>query len=127
MSYDLEHETVITPEPTLQPPRGRWRNARNAPCPCGSGKKFKKCHGDPAHPASKHPRIPTGFYDCQHDDPQALVPRGRVLVVQDERGFTTIWIGPGKRWPIHQLPAGTRLVPATGKSTNPVRLTDHHG
>jgi preprotein translocase subunit SecA len=21
--------------------------ARNAPCPCGSGKKFKKCHGDP--------------------------------------------------------------------------------
>lgn len=20
--------------------------ARNAPCPCGSGKKFKKCHGD---------------------------------------------------------------------------------
>ncbi len=22
--------------------------ARNSPCPCGSGKKFKKCHGDPA-------------------------------------------------------------------------------
>ncbi|RCV55708.1 preprotein translocase subunit SecA [Marinitenerispora sediminis] len=22
---------------------------RNAPCPCGSGKKFKKCHGDPAN------------------------------------------------------------------------------
>jgi preprotein translocase subunit SecA len=21
---------------------------RNAPCPCGSGKKYKKCHGDPA-------------------------------------------------------------------------------
>ncbi|GAB3208748.1 preprotein translocase subunit SecA [Marinactinospora thermotolerans] len=21
--------------------------SRNAPCPCGSGKKFKKCHGDP--------------------------------------------------------------------------------
>ncbi|MBB6118748.1 preprotein translocase subunit SecA [Nocardiopsis algeriensis] len=21
---------------------------RNAPCPCGSGKKFKKCHGDPS-------------------------------------------------------------------------------
>ncbi|MBB5492650.1 preprotein translocase subunit SecA [Nocardiopsis metallicus] len=21
--------------------------ARNAPCPCGSGKKYKKCHGDP--------------------------------------------------------------------------------
>jgi preprotein translocase subunit SecA len=23
--------------------------ARNAPCPCGSGKKFKRCHGDPRH------------------------------------------------------------------------------
>ncbi|GHD18273.1 preprotein translocase subunit SecA [Nocardiopsis kunsanensis] len=23
--------------------------SRNSPCPCGSGKKFKKCHGDPAH------------------------------------------------------------------------------
>ena len=23
-----------------------WHNsARNAPCPCGSGKKFKHCHG----------------------------------------------------------------------------------
>ena len=20
---------------------------RNAPCPCGSGRKFKQCHGDP--------------------------------------------------------------------------------
>jgi preprotein translocase subunit SecA len=22
---------------------------RNAPCPCGSGRKFKRCHGDPRH------------------------------------------------------------------------------
>ncbi|WP_218570594.1 SEC-C metal-binding domain-containing protein [Pseudomonas sp. D(2018)] len=22
---------------------------RNAPCPCSSGKKYKKCHGDSAH------------------------------------------------------------------------------
>jgi len=25
--------------------------ARNQPCPCGSGKKFKRCHGAPAHRA----------------------------------------------------------------------------
>ena len=25
--------------------------SRNAPCPCGSGKKFKKCHGAPGAPA----------------------------------------------------------------------------
>ncbi|MEL7454308.1 MAG: SEC-C metal-binding domain-containing protein, partial [Pseudomonadota bacterium] len=25
---------------------GNWdRTPRNAPCPCGSGKKYKKCHG----------------------------------------------------------------------------------
>jgi preprotein translocase subunit SecA len=24
--------------------------ARNAPCPCGSGKKYKKCHGAPGAP-----------------------------------------------------------------------------
>ncbi|MCK9896827.1 SEC-C metal-binding domain-containing protein, partial [Frankia sp. AgB32] len=24
------------------------RPARNAPCPCGSGRKYKRCHGDPA-------------------------------------------------------------------------------
>jgi preprotein translocase subunit SecA len=25
---------------------GQWeRTSRNAPCPCGSGKKFKHCHG----------------------------------------------------------------------------------
>jgi preprotein translocase subunit SecA len=23
------------------------RVGRNEPCPCGSGRKFKRCHGDP--------------------------------------------------------------------------------
>jgi preprotein translocase subunit SecA len=22
--------------------------SRNAPCPCGSGRKYKRCHGDPS-------------------------------------------------------------------------------
>ena len=26
-------------------PQGWERTSRNAPCPCGSGKKFKHCHG----------------------------------------------------------------------------------
>ena len=25
--------------------RGQARVGRNEPCPCGSGKKYKKCHG----------------------------------------------------------------------------------
>lgn len=31
-----------TPEPALMP---RQKIGRNAPCPCGSGKKYKRCHG----------------------------------------------------------------------------------
>ncbi len=31
---------------TAQPARNMMRGVgRNDPCPCGSGKKFKKCHG----------------------------------------------------------------------------------
>jgi preprotein translocase subunit SecA len=26
---------------------GEAATSRNAPCPCGSGKKYKRCHGDP--------------------------------------------------------------------------------
>ena len=29
---------------------------RNAPCPCGSGKKYKKCHGDPTNPLNQTAR-----------------------------------------------------------------------
>jgi preprotein translocase subunit SecA len=30
--------------PALRPARGQPRAGRNEPCPCGSGKKYKKCH-----------------------------------------------------------------------------------
>jgi preprotein translocase subunit SecA len=29
-------------------PRTTGEVSRNAPCPCGSGKKYKRCHGGPA-------------------------------------------------------------------------------
>jgi preprotein translocase subunit SecA len=32
-------------KPKVQPVRAEQKVERNAPCPCGSGKKFKKCHG----------------------------------------------------------------------------------
>ena len=34
------------PRPVLRRPAGK-RPARNQPCPCGSGRKFKKCCGRP--------------------------------------------------------------------------------
>jgi preprotein translocase subunit SecA len=42
--------TGRTPEqraatPVSAMPEGFERTGRNQPCPCGSGKKFKHCHG----------------------------------------------------------------------------------
>jgi len=31
------------------PGHGARQQSRNSPCFCGSGKKFKRCHGDPRH------------------------------------------------------------------------------
>ena len=33
------------PPPAPQPIRVEEKTGRNDPCPCGSGKKYKKCHG----------------------------------------------------------------------------------
>ncbi len=38
--------------PNLRPlPKAQRKTARNDPCPCGSGLKFKACHGDPTRAA----------------------------------------------------------------------------
>ena len=34
------------PERKLEPIRVEKKVGRNDPCPCGSGKKFKNCHGE---------------------------------------------------------------------------------
>ncbi|MFI7698108.1 preprotein translocase subunit SecA [Nonomuraea sp. NPDC049480] len=42
----VEHTKVRT----TSEERAAYGNVeRNAPCPCGSGKKYKRCHGDPKH------------------------------------------------------------------------------
>ena len=33
------------PPPKQQPAKAEIKVGRNDPCPCGSGKKFKNCHG----------------------------------------------------------------------------------
>ncbi|MGC5013291.1 preprotein translocase subunit SecA [Streptosporangium sp. DT93] len=44
-SGEAEHTRVST-----KAQRDAYGNVeRNAPCPCGSGKKYKRCHGDPRH------------------------------------------------------------------------------
>ncbi|MEV4107646.1 preprotein translocase subunit SecA [Nonomuraea sp. NPDC049695] len=45
---DVEHVKVRT----TSAERAAYGNVeRNAPCPCGSGKKYKRCHGDPKNAA----------------------------------------------------------------------------
>jgi rubredoxin len=46
-NYGYQYNTTIqAPAPSDGPTVGKV--GRNDLCPCGSGKKFKKCHGDPA-------------------------------------------------------------------------------
>ena len=42
--YDL-HDIAKSLGPRLPPVRNDNKVGRNDPCPCGSGKKYKKCHG----------------------------------------------------------------------------------
>ncbi len=37
--------TAVKPEVKLKPVRVDQKVGRNDPCPCGSGKKYKHCHG----------------------------------------------------------------------------------
>ena len=46
MARDVgEPATPVEALPSLEPRFGGAKVGRNDPCPCGSGKKFKRCHG----------------------------------------------------------------------------------
>lgn len=55
--------------------------ARNAPCPCGSGRKFKKCCGKEKH-KMETPKLKNEFRD-EVRDPYAGIPVGE-LVKRDQ-------------------------------------------
>jgi hypothetical protein len=42
---DLDDDTEIASPPAPAPSAANSKPGRNDPCPCGSGKKYKKCHG----------------------------------------------------------------------------------
>lgn len=42
------HQLATEERTPRTPARREEAPSRNDPCPCGSGKKFKKCHGDPS-------------------------------------------------------------------------------
>jgi preprotein translocase subunit SecA len=40
-----QQTATAPPPPKQQPAKAEIKVGRNDPCPCGSGKKFKNCHG----------------------------------------------------------------------------------
>ena len=42
---DLQYQTGAAQAEAPKPVRAAAKVGRNDPCPCGSGKKYKKCHG----------------------------------------------------------------------------------
>ena len=69
---DMEFEVPLDPEPPAAAPAPfRPRVARNAPCPCGSGRKYKKCCL-PAHEAAHAERQPA---PAVHESDERLVAR----------------------------------------------------
>lgn len=47
--YIIQQAPATEQVPTVEKqPRRVEKTGRNDPCPCGSGKKYKKCHGNPA-------------------------------------------------------------------------------
>lgn len=50
MMVSFFREVLQTVTPQLAPAPPAWQAGRNDPCPCGSGKKFKRCHGQDSSP-----------------------------------------------------------------------------
>lgn len=77
------------------------QTGRNEPCPCGSGKKFKRCHGVGAAPKLTTPKNPvsSGF------NPQAagLPPEAAEMVKNMDPNFMKNMMGMMSRIPRPQL------------------------
>ncbi|NOY36667.1 MAG: preprotein translocase subunit SecA [Chlorobi bacterium] len=57
-SYSGSDTTADTRESKPQPVRTGKKIGRNDPCPCGSGKKYKNCHGRPGSPPLNIDQLP---------------------------------------------------------------------
>jgi hypothetical protein len=80
------------------------RLGRNAPCPCGSGKKFKRCHGtQPAAPSlgsSFPPEVLRAVEEhkareLQREQQQGL---GRPIISTDFQGHKIVAVGRAVHW-----------------------------
>jgi hypothetical protein len=59
---------------------GKSKTGRNEPCPCGSGKKFKKCHG-----ASFQVRVPPAFDPLSDPEVRKRMEQMKAAQIQREK------------------------------------------
>src|SRR5690606_8767198 len=99
---------------------------RNDPCPCGSGKKYKRCHGDPRNrnkeTAGRQAERRSGLPDTGRPLPHCRrrAPRGASPVVRGGRASR----GMGRRLQGGAAPAAPGVVQAQGEGVDPAR-DDH--
>lgn len=109
--------------PAIRPVINQPAEGRNAPCPCGSGKKYKKCHDAPPQIDSKprqekitlRPAAPISFR--AGDTPQLVVmldPFSRNIGVE----------GEGGQIPLDQVGIERNYYRAKGEKVNTTALVD---
>lgn len=87
--------------------KGRKKIGRNEPCPCGSGKKFKRCHGNLSKPSTVplSPALPKTMLEQilreidakrrQREHEQGL---GRPIISVEHHGYRIVAVGSKLHW-----------------------------
>lgn len=82
---------------------------RNEPCPCGSGQKFKKCHGLTNHPASIPPQVLQELQSIEALERQRVKQQGlgRPIISAPLAGMRAVAVGdalyPTKAQTFHEF------------------------
>jgi SEC-C motif len=83
---------------------------RNQPCPCGSGKKYKRCHGALASPAENEApidraasfaRIALMRHEARQKEIEKQFGLGRPPISFESHGYKLVAVGPEIHWSPH--------------------------
>jgi hypothetical protein len=82
------------------------KTGRNQPCPCGSGKKYKRCHGDttstidtpPVDRATSFQRIATMRQQARQKEIEKQFGLGRPPISFESHGYKMVAVGPELHW-----------------------------
>jgi hypothetical protein len=85
------------------------KTGRNAPCPCGSGKKFKKCHGSieaeaaskpvrPQFPSDEMMRTMFAQKEAEHRQRQQQQGLGHPIISLESHGYRLVCVGNRVFW-----------------------------